>query len=320
LLLACLAATPAGAFDLQGHRGARGLFPENTLPAFAAALGIGVSTIELDVALTRDGVLVVMHDPVLMPHLVRDPNGGWLDRPGPAVQALTLAELGRYDVGRLNPAERYARQFPDQRPVDGTRIPTLAEVVELTRKAGNGAVRFAIETKLRPDRPDETPAPEPFAVALVAFLDRSGIADRSSILSFDWRTLKAVQRLAPRVPTVCLTMQQRNFDNIGRGRPGPSPWTAGLDIDDHGGSLPRLVKAAGCSQWSAFHRELDAAQVAEAKALGLKVLAWTVNEPEAMVRLIELGVDGIVTDYPDRLRRVMAERGMELPPATPVAP
>ncbi|MFQ5954576.1 MAG: glycerophosphodiester phosphodiesterase family protein, partial [Kiloniellales bacterium] len=142
------AAGSAGGVEIQGHRGARGLAPENTLAGFALALSIGVTTLELDVGVTADGVVVVAHDPRLNPALARTADGSWLAAPGPPLSSLTLAELRRYDVGRIDPQSRYARRFPDQRPVDGARIPMLAEVVALSRKAGNHTVRFNIETKL----------------------------------------------------------------------------------------------------------------------------------------------------------------------------
>ena len=132
--------------------------------------------------------------------------------------------------------------------------------------------------------------------------------------SFDWRTLAALKRIAPEIERVCLTVEALNFDTIRRGEPGPSPWLAGLDIDDFGGSVPRLVAAAGCATWSPLYRNARPDDVAAAKALGLKVIPWTVNERADMERLIALGVDGIITDYPDRLRAVMAEKNMPLPP------
>src|SRR5215208_5425888 len=127
--------TSAQAFDLQGHRGARGLAPENTLPAFALALSIGVTTLELDVAMTKDGILVVHHDEWLNPDIARGPDGRFLGTRGPAIHSLTLDEVKRYDVGRIKPGTGYGAEFPEQRPIDGTRIPTLEEVFALVRRA-----------------------------------------------------------------------------------------------------------------------------------------------------------------------------------------
>lgn len=311
-------APPAFAFDLQGHRGARGLAPENTLAAFRAALAIGVTTIETDLAMTKDGVLVLAHDPRLNPALVRDTDGRWLAAEGPAIRALRFDELRRYDVGRLNPEHRYARQWPHQQPVDGERIPTLAQLIDLVKASGR-AVRLNLETKLAPTDAD-TPGPALFARAVVEELRRLGVAERATIQSFDWRTLVEVKRVAPEIGTACLTIEAENFDTVRADASGASPWHAGLKRADHGESLPRLVKAAGCGTWSMFWRNLTPALAAEAKALGLKLVPWTVNEPDAMAQMIDLGVDGIITDYPDRLRVVLAGRGMTLPePATVTA-
>ncbi|MBX6368325.1 MAG: glycerophosphodiester phosphodiesterase, partial [Rhodospirillales bacterium] len=192
-------AAPAGALDLQGHRGARGLAPENTIPAFAVALSIGVTTLELDVGVTRDDVIVVSHDRRLNPDHTRDARGQFLESPGPPIRSLTLGELARYDVGALKPGTRYAADFQSQVPAPGTRIPTLAEVIALVRKSGNERVRFNIETKLSPLTPEESPAPERFAQLLVDLLRKEGVAARSTVQSFDWRTLKHVQILAPEI-------------------------------------------------------------------------------------------------------------------------
>ena len=303
-----LAVASAQALDLQGHRGARGLMPENTLPAFERALALGVTTLELDVGMTKDGVLVISHDPFLNPDLARDSSGRFLEQRGPAIHSLSWAELQAYDVGRIKPGTDYARQFPDQVPVDGTRIPRLSDLFELVKRSGDADMRFDIETKLSPDRPGETPLPEPFARALVEEIRKAGMAARVQVQSFDWRTLQIVQRIAPEIPTAYLTLQ-RSFDNIGAERPEGSNWTAGFQYRDHG-SVPKMVKAAGGSAWSAFHGDLDAAKVKEAQALGLKVLAWTVNDPAQMERLLGYGIDGLITDRPDLARKLLEERNI----------
>jgi glycerophosphoryl diester phosphodiesterase len=304
--------SPGKAFDLQGHRGARGLAPENTLAAFASALMIGVTTLETDLAVTRDGVVVLSHDPVLNPDIVRGPDGQWIGEPAPAIHSLTLAELKRFDVGRLKPDTKYARQFQQQRTVDGQRIPTLEELFALAETSGKQP-RFNIETKLSPAKPAETPDPETFARLVVEAVRRAGLSARATVQSFDWRTLFVVQRLAPEIETVCLTSPSTLRD-VGEGaRRRPSPWLGGLDPADHAGSVPRLAKAAGCGTWSPRYQDLRADHVAEAHGLGLKVVPWTVNEPDAMAQLIDMKVDGLITDYPDRAREAMAAKGLPLP-------
>ena len=319
----------ATTFDLQGHRGARGLAPENTMPAFARALEVGVATLEMDVAVTRDGVVVVSHDSLLNPDIARGPDGQWIAKKGPAIHDETYAALARYDVGRLKPDTTYAKRYPMQASVDGTRIPRLAEVFALAERAGNRDVRFNIETKVSPAAPDETLAPEPFARALIAEIRKARVAPRATIQSFDWRTLQVVQKEARDIPTVYLTVQQRFMDNVctgpAAGQPTASPaecqpsaWTAGFHLRDHG-SVPKMVRAAGGGIWSPYFNDVDAMKVKEAHELGLRVVVWTVNEPEQIAKMLALGVDGIISDRPDLVREEMKKRDMRLPRATPVS-
>ena len=315
----CLASLPAAAFDLEGHRGARGLAPEDTLPAFATALSIGVATLELDVNLTRDGHLLVAHNRQVEPSLAREPDGQWLSGPGPLIWQTPLATLRQFDVGRLNPAAKYGKGFPEQKPVDGTPMSLLEEVFALVRKSGNQTVRFNIETKLDPTRPEESASPEQLTEALIEAIRAGGMAERSMIESFDWRTLQIAARLAPEIPRAHLTLEGTRNDNVQRGRPDASPWLAGLDADDYP-SAPALVKAANGQVWSPFWRNVTPDLVAEAHRLGLRVVPWTVNDPAVMEQLIDMKVDGLISDYPDRLRNVMQARRLPLPQATPVSP
>jgi glycerophosphoryl diester phosphodiesterase len=298
---------PAQAFDLQGHRGARGLAPENTLAAFRAALDLGVTTLETDMAVTRDGVVVISHDPFLNPDLTRL-DGQWLATAGPPIRTLTLGELRRYDIGRLNPASKYAQQFPEQKPADGERFPTLEELFAMA----GPTVRFNIEIKTDPGKPDLTLDPERFAELAVAGIRKGKAEARTTIQSFDWRGLLASRRLAPEIATTCLSIESNNFDTVQRASGQPSPWLGGLDLAAHGGSVPRLAKAAGCAVWSPFWRNVTAENVKEAQELGLKVVPWTVNNPADVSALIDLKVDGLITDYPDRAKPVIAAKGLKI--------
>ncbi|ARP98400.1 glycerophosphodiester phosphodiesterase [Pseudorhodoplanes sinuspersici] len=302
-----LAAFPlaALAFDLQGHRGARGLAPENTIPAFERALQIGVSTLELDLAVTKDNVLVVSHDAALDPDITRGPDGKFLEGKTPAIRSLTFAELERYDVGRIRPDSAYAARFRDQRGADNVRIPALTEVFDLVKRTGADHIRFNIETKIEPESGGTVPDPESFAALFAKAVRDAGLTSRVTVQSFDWRTLVAMKQIAPDIERSCLTIEDSMENNIQRGKPGPSPWTAGFDIDDVGGSVPRLVKTAGCSTWSPYFHDITAALVKEAQALGLKVIPWTVNEMDDLTLVIETGVDGLITDYPDRGRAAL---------------
>jgi glycerophosphoryl diester phosphodiesterase len=279
----------------------------------------------MDAAITKDDVVVVSHDPAFNPAITRGPDGAWLAQRGPLIKDLTYAQTQRYDVGRIKPDASYAKTFPDQVPIDGTRIPKLSEVFDLVRRSGNRQVQFDIETKVFPLAPGDTIAPEPFARRLVAEIRKGGMERRTMIQSFDWRTLQIVQKEAPEIRTVYLTIQRPSLDNIcsgtGAAKPDiapadcpPSAWTAGFQLKDHG-SVPRMVKAAGGHTWSPYFGDLDAVKRKEAKDLGLVVIPWTVNDPAQIARMLDLDVDGIISDRPDRVREEMKKRGMPLPPS-----
>jgi glycerophosphoryl diester phosphodiesterase len=306
---------PIRVLDIQGHRGARGLLPENTLPAFARALSIGVTTLELDCAITRDGVVVVSHDSTLNPDITRE-NGRWITRSDLPIAHFTYDELQRFDVGRIDPASAYAQRFPRQQPLDGARMPQLAEVFALARRAQNETVRFNIETKISPLHPERSVAPEAFARALMAVIKDHALAHRAVVQSFDWRTLAVVQTEAPAIKTVYLSAQQDFMDNIVAGQT-TSPWNAGFHVGQFSGSVPRMIHAAGGAIWSPFWGDVTAGNVREAQSLGLQVVVWTVNSEADMRAMMALGVDGIISDYPDVLRRVAGEQGYALPAPTP---
>ncbi|SEA45748.1 glycerophosphodiester phosphodiesterase [Variovorax sp. YR216] len=303
-----LAPAPRAAIDLQAHRGGRALMPENTLAAFSNAIDMGVNTLELDIGLTADDVVVISHDTSLNPDHTRNAQGNFLPSNGPAIRTLTLAQLQTYDVGRIDPDSNYGKQFSKQLVRDGERIPTLASLFERVRAAGADQVRFNIETKVDPSQPDETASPERMVRALLAEIDKAGMAQRVTIQSFDWRTLALVRDQAPQIQRAYLTTSRTLRD---------SRWTAGLRLEDFG-SAPRLVKAAagggpGKVIWSPAFKELTPELVKEAHAMGLQVLPWTVNERADMIRLIDWAVDGIITDDPAILRDVMSEKKMPLP-------
>lgn len=314
VLAGCTAIMPTATqhFDLEAHRGGRGLAPENTLAAFSNAVDMGVTTLELDIGLTSDGVVVISHDTSLNPDHTRDASGAWLaPRSGAPIRTLTLAQLQTYDVGRINPASNYGKQFALQIPREGERIPTLASLFAQVQARGAEAatVRFNIETKIDPSKPDETAAPEPMVRALLAEIDKANMAGRVTIQSFDWRTLTLVGKLAPQMPRAYLTTPRTLKD---------SRWTDGLDAASFA-SVPQMVRAASANApgpvvWSPAFADLTPEVIREAHKLGLKVLPWTVNQRADMQRLMDWGADGIITDYPDILRDLMRERGLSLPP------
>ena len=301
--------------ELHGHRGARGRFPENTLASFAYAISQGVHALELDVGLTRDAQVVVLHDPKLNPHITRDAHGQWLREPTPRICELTLEQIKRYDVGRIDPSSSYAQTFDEQQAVDGSRAPTLDELLDLMERAKNHQTLLNIEVKVSPETPHETPAPEVMADAVLSVLARREALHRVIVQSFDWRVPRRVQAVAPTVSTAYLTIRQTDENTVDDPR---GLWLAGFKLADHRHSLSRTVAATGGKIWAPYYRDLSSHELNIAHDLGLRVIVWTVNRAEEMRRMIALGVDGIISDYPDRLREVAAEQHVELPAPTPV--
>jgi glycerophosphoryl diester phosphodiesterase len=274
------------AFTLHGHRGARALAPENTLPGLACALTIGVDFLEIDVGLTADDVVVVTHDLALNPDITRGPDGTWLAASGPPIRSLSNDELAAYDVGRIRPGSDYARNFPDQIPRDGAQIPTLASVLQAFPHAW-----FNIEMKSDPGQPMLSPDPIRLARCCAELLDGVGVTRRVWVQSFDWRGLRYLRADHPGITLSWLT----------------SAATVG-------GSVPAAVAAEGGPIWAPHHVDLTRSELDVAHALGLKVVPWTVNWPDDMSRLISWGVDGLITDRPDLARLVMSDAGLRLPP------
>jgi glycerophosphoryl diester phosphodiesterase len=271
-------------FEIQGHRGARGLFPENTVEGFRAVIGLGVQIVELDIGVTSDGVPVVFHDVALSPDIVREPSGAWITTPTPILR-LSRAQLSKYDVGRLRPQSDYAARYPDQSPHDGARIPALADVFAITVPAG---VRVDAELKTLPSAPGLTVSPDAMAESVLAVAALAGATGLLDVRSFDWRGLRATAARDPGIPLTFLTSPQTSAD--------PDLWW-GRSMD---GSLPRTIAAERpASTWAPELGSFDRAAIDEAHALGLRVVPWTVNAPDAMRRMIEWGADGFCTDRPD---------------------
>ncbi len=312
-------------FDIQAHRGGLGLFTESSLEAFANALEMGVTTLELDTQITEDNIAVVTHDRKISnkkcqdtaPVTAGDPEFPYV---GKYIKDLTLAQIQTMDCGSLQLADH-----PEQQTVPGAKIQTLAEVFALVESYNAPDVKMNIETKVEAGAPSETAPREQFVRTVLDTIRDAGMLDRVTIQSFDWGALMLTRDLEPSVPTVALT----NGDFLQVGMDGASPWLGGLDIDDFGGDAIAAIATFGASAYSPVQGNPQGGKVSDsdftlyvtkemveaAHARDIDVVPWTVNDPETMHVLMDLGVDGIITDRPDRLRTVLTERGLELPAA-----
>ena len=253
---------------VHGHRGARAVLPENTMPTFEYAIGAGVDVLELDLAVTKDNVVVVSHDPYLNPTICKDVQGKV------AIRNLTFAELQRYDCGaRQNPL------FPKQKPVPGTRIPRFDDVLAL---ADRGNFHFNVETKIFAKWPELTPSPEDFARLVLEAVKKRGLVDRVILQSFDYRTLHAMKKLEPRMRLSAL------FDSASK-------------------PFVEIARDAGASIVSPKYPLVTKAEVDAAHAAGLQVVPWTANTREDWAKLVDAGVDAIISDDPAELIAYLKE-------------
>lgn len=320
-------AKPRKQFDIQAHRGGIGLTVEGTLAAFSNAMKLGVTTLELDIQITRDGKDVITHDRQINPAKCVDTGPVRQGDPqfpyaGKYVKDLTFAQVRTLDCGSLRHPDH-----PGQQLSPGAKMPTLAELFALAREHRAWHVKFNIETKVEAAAPEETAPREQFVERAASEIRRSGFARNVTIQSFDWGALMLMRERAPELPVVALT--QPEFLQVGQ--PGKSPWLGGLDIDDFDGSPVEAVGSFGASALSPVHGNPQGGVVGdpdyvpfttkdlvtEAHRAGIKVIPWTVNDKATMAKLIEDGVDGIITDYPDRLREVAADHGFRLPRVYP---
>ncbi|MBB2908917.1 glycerophosphoryl diester phosphodiesterase [Streptosporangium becharense] len=299
--------------EIHGHRGARGLRPENTLPGLAHALEVGVDALEFDVALTADRRLVLTHDLTVSsvtsadvrPAFPGDPRYPYVGRP---VRELTLAQLRTLECGVRRPRHAGDRFAPTQIPVPETRMPTLGAALGVVDAYGADDVRVHVELKSDPTRPELSADPREFTELVVAELDRHRMLDRAAILSFDWRILRVARSLVPATRRYAL-IERVTMDSV---------WLDGLHLADFGDDVPAAAVEAGGTALSPEHVLVDQEFARRAERAGMPLVAWTVNEPGRAAELLDLGVVAVVTDYPDRMRALWAERGMRVP--EPVAP
>jgi glycerophosphoryl diester phosphodiesterase len=298
---------------IHGHRGARGLAPENTLAGFSCALKVGVDVLELDLRMSADGKIVIHHDRKLNPDLTRSTAGTWLTPPTKPVDHYTFDALQQFDIGQARPGSSTIKRFPRQTARDGQTIPDLAMLRDRVAPALDDGLLLNIEIKSDPLKPEQGPTPTAWATTLVDELNTLGLMNQCWVQSFDWRVMRQIHALTDKLPTGFLTSAQPDFDTITAHANSTSPWLDGYDPAQFGHSLPQAIAAAGGHYWGPCFQDLTRSRVAEAQSLGLEVHTWTVNEITHIETMVDYAVDGIISDYPDRVRTVLAKRQYVLP-------
>ena len=280
-----------------GHRGARGIMPENSLVGFEFALSIGINLLEFDVVMTMDHVPVITHNHELQGASFRGPDGKFLNGGGQRVSSLQMADLVQFDIGRLDGQTEYGKRFPDQAQLDGVRVPRLGELLQLVSQPKYDQAHLMLELKSDPNQNGDSSKRDAFVSAVISEVRNAGLADRTLLHSFDWSLLAECQRQQSDLPVSFLTQICESANEAGEDSSNIVIPNFGLP----GSSIPDEVIKAGGSLWCPYYKDIIDADLARARALGLCVAVWTVNELEDIDRMIGLHVDAIITDYPGRV-------------------
>lgn len=291
------------AIQIYGHRGAAGIAPENTIPGYQIAMDIGVDVIDMDVGMTKDNVLVVTHDLSLNPALTQDKHGHFIQNDTQWIHSLDYKTLRQYDVGILNKQTAYAKNYPNRVPIPHTEIPTLQQVITFAEAKSHHQIFYQIELKTDPSLPHQTVSYQKMANALIQIIQKNHLEKRVEIQSFDWRSLQVIQKKMPLLKTAYLT-DNNWFEKIQKTTPAlAKKWHAGYD-DKKFADYPTMIKVLGGHVWGPRYEDLSEADVIKAHQLGLKVVPWAVDLPDDMHKIIAFGVDGIITNRPDILKKL----------------
>ena len=288
---------------IYGHRGARGDLPENTLESFKYLFDNAINAYETDILISKDLVPVITHDFRLDPSLTKDKEGNWIKDENIKIFDLTYDEILKFDVGSLNKLTRYGRRFVNQKSLENQKIPKLSELLELSSKNVLQNLLINLEIKSTPDEKNLTPDPKDLVQIVLNEINNSNLKDKIIISSFDWRILREVKKQSPEIPRAYLTFQQEKGMKIKKTIYSKSPWIDHIPLTIVY-DLPKIIKELGGSAWHPYYKDINKKAVEDAHDNNLPVNVWTVNDEDDMLKMVEYGVDGIMTDYPLRLKEV----------------
>ena len=294
---------------IYGHRGARGDIVENSIEGFKYTFDLGIKAIEFDVVITKDNIPVLFHDYRLNKDMVKDSSGNWLEETGPKIIDLTFDELSSYNIESLKPGSDYSKRFKKQNPAQGAKIPKLADLFQLVNEGKNKDVFLNLEIKSTPTQDNVTPDHKTTIELILKDIKKFNLEDRVLVTSYDFKNLYELKKQNPNVLRGFITLQQdlsRTKKNIYEG----SPWMAkSFPLEDLF-LLPNLIKSLEGHVWSAFYRDITKKNVELAHQHGLAVCVWTVNREQDIIRMIEYGVDGIITDYPKKAQEICKSKNI----------
>ena len=288
---------------IYGHRGARGVLPENTLDSFQYLFDNDIKAYETDILISKDLVPVITHDFRLSPSMTKDSEGNWLEDEDIKIIDLTYDQISKFEVGSLNKLTKYGRRFLNQKKLPNQKIPKLSQLLDLTTKNNNSNLIINLEIKSTPVQENLTPSPEMLAKIVLDEVNKSSLIDKIIYSSFDWRVLREIKNYNSEIPRAYLTQDQRNIYD-------QSPWMDFTPLHNNV-DLPKLIKAHGGEAWHPYHKNINEKNIKIAQSENLPVNVWTVNKEKDMLRMIDYGVDGIMTDYPVQLKELCEKKNIK---------
>ena len=295
---------------IYGHRGARGDLPENTLDSFKYLFENNINAYETDILISKDLIPVITHDFRLDPSFTKDEEGDWITDENIKIFDLTYNEISKFDVGSLNKLTRYGRRFLNQRSLENQKIPKLSELLELSSKNLSQASIINLEIKSTPDEKNLTPGPKEMVQIVLNDIKKSNLQDKIIISSFDWRILREVKNQSPEISRAYLTFQQEKGMKIKKTIYSKSPWIDHIPLTIVY-DLPKIIKELGGSAWHPYYKDINKKAVKDAHDYNLPVNVWTVNDEYNMLKMIEYEVDGIMTDYPLKLKELCDKKNIK---------
>ena len=295
---------------IYGHRGARGDIVENSIEGFKYTFALGIKAIEFDVLVSKDNIPILFHDYTLNTNMVKDSSGKWIDNFDLKIRDLNYEEISKYSIENLKPGSGYADRFKNQKSAKGAKIPKLVDLFKLVTEKKNKDVFLNLEVKSNPEKKDVTPEPKEMVSIILKDIKSFNLEDRIVITSFDWRILYEFKKQNPNILRGFLTLQQ-NLGSTKKNIYENSPWMEKQFPLEDLFLVPKMVKSLEGHVWSAFYRDVTKKNIDLAHELGLAVNVWTVNREKDIIKMIEYGVDGIITDYPKKVQDICKLKNIE---------
>ena len=282
---------------------------ENSISGLKYAFDLGIRAVEFDVVISKDNIPVLFHDYRLNTDLVKDSSGNWITDKNMKLRDLTYEEISKYTIESVKPDTKYAKRFKNQQSAKGEKIPKLTDFFKLVTEDKYKDAFLNLEIKSTLTQENVTPNPEKTVSLILKDIKEFNLEDRTLITSYDWRILYELKKQNPNVLRGFITLQQ-DLPTTKKNVYENSPWMVKKYPMEELFLLPNIIKSLEGHVWSVFYRDVTKQNVELAHKHGLATCVWTVNREKDIIRMIEYGVDGIITDYPKKVQEICKSKNI----------